>query len=388
LRSAGSFPASGSAARCGSNIRPSRSSSTNADRERRFPVSILKRGKNYQIDYYCKGKRYRELIGPSKKEAEAVLGKRLNEIREGKFFGKVKLREILMEDLVRDYLERFQGKKVVDEKRYMQIILESFGGKFVSDIDRREVESFQAVRRATLRKDGLPRANSTCNREVEALRRLLNKAIEWGMLERNPASRLKSLPEPQGRTRFLSLDEAKRLLEASSRHLRPIIVCALETGMRRGEILNLRWSDVDMKTHTIYLGKTKNGESRHIPISNRLISVLSGLPRRLGSDHVFAGEPKIGKTGNPFHDVRTSFENACRRAGIEGFRFHDLRHTAASHLAMAGVPLRTVGEILGHKTAAMTERYAHLTPEHTRKAVESLPDWEAGEKDSHKIVTK
>ena len=274
-------------------------------------MSIRKRGKNYQIDYYCKGKRYRELIGPSKKEAEAVLGKRLNEIREGKFFGKVKLREILVEDLVRDYLERFQGKKVVDEKRYMRIILESFGGKFVSDIDRRDVESFQAVRRATLRKDGLPRANSTCNREVEAIRRLLNKAIEWGMLERNPASRLKPLPEPQGRTRFLSLDEAKRLLEASSRHLRPIIVCALETGMRRGEILNLRWSDVDMKTHTIYLGKTKNGESRHVPISNRLFSVLSGLPRRLGSDHVFTGEPKIGKTGNPFHDVRTSFENAC-----------------------------------------------------------------------------
>ena len=351
-------------------------------------MSIRKRRKNYQIDYYCKGKRYRELIGPSKKEAEAVLGKRLNEIREGKFFGKVKLREILVEDLVRDYLERFQGKKVVDETRYMRILLESFAGKFVSDIDRRDVESFQAVRRATLCKDGLPRANSTCNREVEALRRLLNKAIEWGMLERNPASRLKRLPEPQGRTRFLSLDEAKRLLEASSRHLRPIIVCALETGMRRGEILNLRWSDVDMKTHTIYLGKTKNGESRHVPISHRLFSVLSGLPRRLGSDHVFTGEPKIGKTGNPFHDVRTSFENACRRAGIEGFRFHDLRHTAASHLAMAGVPLRTVGEILGHKTAAMTERYAHLTPEHTRKAVESLPDWEAGEKDSHKIVTK
>ena len=78
----------------------------------------------------------------------------------------------------------------------------------------------------------------------------------------------------------------------------------------------------------------------------------------------------------------------CRAGREKGFRFHDLRHTAASHLAMAGVPLRTVGEILGHKTAAMTVRYAHLTPEHTRKAVESLPDWEAGEKDSHKIVTK
>ena len=351
-------------------------------------MSIRKRGKNYEIDYYCKGKRYREMIGPSKKEAEAVLGKRLAEIREGKFFGRVKIREILMKDLVREYLERFQGKNNEDERMYMRIILGGFGGKIVSDIDKRDVESFQASRRSTLRKDGRPRANSTCNREVEALRRLLNKAIEWGMLERNPASRLKPLPEPKGRTRFLTLDEAKRLLEASSRHLRPIIVCALETGMRRSEILGLRWSDVDMRTRTIYLGDTKNGESRHVPISNRLFSVFSTLPRRLGSDCVFTGEPKIGKTGTPFHDVRTSFENACRRAGIETFRFHDLRHTAASHMAMARVPLRTIGEILGHKTSAMTERYAHLTPEHKRKAVECLPDWEAGEKDGLKLVTK
>lgn len=364
------------------------SSSTNAARERRFRVSIRKRGKNYEIDYYCKGKRYRQVVGPSRKEAEAAVGKRLAEIREGKFFDRVKIRETLMEDLVREYLERFQGKKVEDERMYMRFILERFAGKFVSDIERREVESFQASRRALLRKDGRPRAHSTINREVEALRRLLNKAVRWGMLGKNPASQLNLLPEPRGRTRFLTLDEAKRLLEATSRHLRPIIVCALETGMRRSEILGLRWSDVDMKTRTIYLGDTKNGESRLVPVSNRLYAVLSGLPRRLGSDHVFTGEPKIGKTGKPFHDVRTSFENACRRAGIEGFRFHDLRHTAASHMAMAGVPLRTIGEILGHKTAAMTERYAHMTPEHKRNAVESLPDWEAGERDSHKTVTK
>ncbi len=351
-------------------------------------MSVRKRGKKYVIDYYYKGKRQREVVGPSRKEAEEVLGKRLTDIREGKFFGRVKIRNIRMEDLVRDYLERFQGRNVSDERTYMRIILEQFAGRVVADIDRRDVESFQVLRRSTLRTDGQPRANTTINREVETLRRLLNKAIEWGMLERNPASRLKPLPEPQGRTRFLTLDEAKRLLEASSRHLRPIIICALETGMRRGEILGLRWADVDMRTRTIYLGHTKNGESRQVPVSSRLFAVLSNLPRRLGTDHVFTGEPKIGKVGNPFHDVRTSFENACRRAGIEGFRFHDLRHTAASHMAMAGVPLRTIGEVLGHRTAAMTERYAHLTPEHKRKAVECLPDWEAGEKSSHKMVTK
>jgi len=156
--------------------------------------------------------------------------------------------------------------------------------------------------------------------------------------------------------------------------------------------MNLRWSDVDMKSRMIHIGQTKNGVARYVPISNRLHATLSILPRRLGTDHVFTGERKIGKgqpigiPGKPFHDVRTSFENACQKAEIENFRFHDLRHTAASYMVMAGVPLRTVGEILGHLTSAMTERYSHLTPEHKRNAIESLPDWESGE-DGHKPVT-
>ena len=96
--------------------------------------------------------------------------------------------------------------------------------------------------------------------------------------------------------------------------------------------------------------------------------------------------PQIGKTGKPFQDVDTSFENACAKAGIRDFRFRDLRHTASSYMVMAGVPMKSVGEILGHKTATMTERYSHLTPEHKRKAVEMLPDW--GGNDGHKSDTK
>ena len=356
-------------------------------------MGVKKRGKNYMIDYYHKGKRYRETVGPSRKEAEAALGKRLVEIREGKFFDRKRIEETLIEDLVREHLARYQRKSKETETVLMGIIAKHFAGRFASDIDRREVESFQSLRREVLLKNGSPRSNATVNREVAALRRLLNKGVEWGMLARNPAARIRLLPEPRGRTRFLSLDEAKRLLEVSSRHLRPILVCALETGMRRGEIMNLRWSDVDMKNRVIHIGQTKNGVTRYVPLSNRLHSVLSTLPRRLGTDNVFTGELKVGKgqqigiPGKPFHDVRTSFENACSKAGIENFRFHDLRHTAASYMVMAGVPLRTVGEILGHLTAAMTERYSHLTPGHKRNAIETLPDWEAGDGDGHKTVT-
>jgi integrase len=210
------------------------------------------------------------------------------------------------------------------------------------------------------------------------------------------------LPASNDRTRFLSVEEAGKLLEAASRHPRPILILALETGMRRGEILSLRWSDVDMINGMLYIGKTKNNEARHVPMSNRVRATLSAIPRRLRSDYVFTRSIRktqrgkgrkhplnqpIGKVGKPFNDFRTSFENACMKAGITGFRFHDLRHTAASHMVMARVPFRTVGEILGHKTTTMTERYSLLTPEHKRMAVESLPNWEASEKSNDKVVT-
>jgi integrase len=123
-------------------------------------------------------------------------------------------------------------------------------------------------------------------------------------------------------------------------------------------------------------------------MSNRLRGALTDLPRLLGCDYVFTGEPTIGQTGKPFSAVRTSFRNACKVAEIEGFRFHDFRHTAASHMAMAVVPLKTVGGILGHRTSAITERYSHLTLEHNKQAVEMLREWSAMEESGNILVTK
>jgi integrase len=254
----------------------------------------------------------------------------------------------------------------------------------VSQVAIDEIETFLAIRRDTPIKrkdDDHPRSAATCNRELSALKRLINKALEWGMATTNPVPKVKPLPEPNGRTRFLSLDESRRLLECATRHLRPILLTALESSMRRGEIFRMKWDDVDLKRGTIFIGEAKIGHPRYVPISDRLKATLLKLPRRLGCDFVFSGESKIGQTGKPFIDVRTSFEKACMKAGIENFRFHDLRHTAASHMVMAGVDLKTVGDILGHRSITMTERYSHLTPEHKRKAVNLLPDWSAGEDD-------
>jgi len=135
--------------------------------------------------------------------------------------------------------------------------------------------------------------------------------------------------------------------------------------MRCKKILSLKWENVDMTNSMLFLVVTKNGKARHVPMSSRLRATLAALPRRLGTDYVFTGNilttpakgkrkrplnQKIGKLGEPFQDVRTSFENACTKAGITGFRFHDLRHTAASQMIMGGVPLKTVGDILGHRS--------------------------------------
>ena len=151
-------------------------------------------------------------------------------------------------------------------------------------------------------------------------------------------------------------------------HVKPIVTMALNTGMRKGEILSLKWANVDLSHGFILLEITKNGERREIPINSTLRAALQGLVRRLDVPYVFHD----AKTAERYQDVKKGFSAACRGAGINDFHFHDLRHTFASHLVMAGQDLTTVKELLGHKTLTMTLRYAHLGPSHKVKAVDVL----------------
>lgn len=156
------------------------------------------------------------------------------------------------------------------------------------------------------------------------------------------------------------------MIDACSPHLRPIVVTALNTGMRKSEILHLKWEEnIDLKHGFILLELTKNGERREVPINATVRETLVGLTRRLDVPYAFY-DPRTGK---PYQDIKRSFQGACRRAGIKDFHFHDCRHAFASRLVMAGVDLTTVKELLGHKTLNMTLRYAHLAPTHKRNAV-------------------
>lgn len=220
-----------------------------------------------------------------------------------------------------------------------------------------------------------PKGNkpATVNLHIATLKHMFTKAVEWEMAEEDVLKRIrkvKLLKENNRRLRYLSKEECQALLKQCDPHVRPIVTVALNTGMRKGEILGLTWDEVDLNHGFILLEQedTKNGERREIPINGAARGALQGAVRRLDVPYVFYDH----ETGKPYKDVKKGFNGACRRAEIKDFHFHDLRHTFASHLVMAGQDLTTVKELLGHKTLTMTLRYAHLAPSHKVKAVDVL----------------
>ena len=206
---------------------------------------------------------------------------------------------------------------------------------------------------------------------------MLNRAVDWGLLEQSPLKGLKFLREPAGRQRYLSLEECERLIQACiSPRVRTVLTIALHTGMRQGEILSLRRRDLDFGSGLILIPDSKNGEPRHIPMDSTVASLLADCLQHPTSELVFAN-----KAGGRFLEIRGGFQNACERAGIADLHFHDLRHTFASHWMMAGGDLYILKNLLGHKTIVMTQRYAHLSPEFKRTAVNRMDNiWTAAAK--------
>ncbi|HTJ55375.1 MAG TPA: site-specific integrase [Nitrosospira sp.] len=184
--------------------------------------------------------------------------------------------------------------------------------------------------------------------------------------------------ESRGRVRFLSDDERHRLLkackESSNPFLYPMVVLALSTGMRHGEIMGLTWDDVDLNRGRATLHETKNGERHAVAITGHALELLKelGKVRRIDSNLLFpARENRPQKPQKPI-DLRTPWEAVLKKADVRDFRFHDLRRSAASYLAMNGASLAEIAEVLGHKTLQMVKRYAHLSEGHTARVVESM----------------
>lgn len=220
-------------------------------------------------------------------------------------------------------------------------------------------------------KEGL--APGTVNRYLSALGKAFSNAVkEWHWLPDNPLRRVNKKPEPRGRVRYLSDDERAALLEACRKSEQPslylIVLFALTTGMRRGELLGLRWSDVDLERRVAVLHNTKNGDRRSVPIVPEVATLLreQGKVRRLDNDLVFAS----GGADPVWFDKY--WYAALKATKIKDFRFHDLRHTAASYLAMSGATVPELAAVLGHRTLQMVKRYAHLSDQHTGAVVERM----------------
>lgn len=215
------------------------------------------------------------------------------------------------------------------------------------------------------------------NRELATLKNLFNKAVAWKLYEGdNPVCAVTFRKEPRTRLRVLEVEEEARLLAVSPEPLRSMITIAINTGLRRSELLTLRWADVDLRRGllTVAAAYAKTGRTRTVPLNSIARQVFKQLRDVTAPDSlVFPG-----RQGRERQAIQTPFDNACDRAGLIGVTMHTLRHTFASRLVLAGVDLRTVQEVGGWQTISMVERYSHLNPAHKAQAVEKLVTFHNG----------
>jgi integrase len=217
---------------------------------------------------------------------------------------------------------------------------------------------------------------ATVNRDLSVLRRILYWGVEEGYLASNPLGRLRMERERRTKRPVMSFREEKLLLRAAPEHLQRIIFCALQTGMRRGEILSQRWEDVDLDNRILHVShsKTPEGEAREIPLTNCLFELLRVIRRQRG--------PVFTYQGDSIRIIKTTWASSLRRSGIRHFRFHDLRHTANTRMMLAGVLQEVRREILGHssqRSRDVNDRYTQIELPEKREAIRKLEAWLEGQ---------
>ncbi len=317
--------------------------------------------------------------------AEKIEGKVRTEIAEGRWFDVQEERTRTVGEMIDRYIETHIGDRPHRSryeaqgralKRYLGILtLAVVTPKVLVEYKaRRRKEGTTYTREGktgevTAHRDVGP---GTINRELTLLSAAFNMAVkEWEWCRENPVARVSKEKEPPGRDRWLSAEEEGRVLQAASPWFREIIAFAVNTGMRQGEILSLRWSSVDLFRRTVTVERSKNGEKRTVPINETVLTNLKekSRVRSLKTDLVFHSE---AHTAIDLGNLRRAFGKAIKKAKVEDFHFHDLRHTFATRLVQAGVDMYKVQRLLGHKTPTMTQRYAHHSTESLRDGVEVL----------------
>lgn len=330
------------------------------------------------LDYYApNGKRRRKLVGTSKSDAERMLRRIKTTIDTNEYVDPAKAPSF--SDFCAIFMERHGSHKssYVRNTGMFEAFKEYFGQIKISKITSSHIESYRLMRLSKKSRRSAGHVSGvTVNRDVEALRAMFAKAVRWGFIGKNPASEVEDYDEDNRRERFLSSDEIRALMRATKQSespiLRPAVYLALQTGMRKSELLGLRWNDINFEAHKILARETKNGEPRQVPMSRRAAWLLRKLAARNPlAEWVFQSQRRDGSKA-PASEIKTAWRRAMRLARVEGFRFHDLRHTFASHFAMRRGDLYALAKILGHSNPKITlDRYAHLSPEfvHAQRSI-------------------
>lgn len=295
-------------------------------------------------------------------------------IREGRHFHRSKAAKCTFKEAVDRYLANttFKGKTRASE---LNLWLRHIGNVELGTItDSHIIKAKDAILNEVVRGGG-KRKSSTVNVYLTHLNHFFSECVsEYKLIEKNPCIGVKKPKTLKGRVRYLSDSERGKLLEVcrnnTNRSLYLIVVLALSTGMRKSELLGIKWQDVDLKSGALILSNTKNGERRRVPVQGLALELLRdhAKVRLINSDLLFSS---FNDANRPM-SIRRLFDNAIKQAEIENFTFHDLRHSAASYLAMNGAGPLDIAAILGHKTLAMVQRYAHLSDSHLSSTVAAM----------------
>lgn len=349
---------------------------------------------SFRAQVRVKGQATQSKTFPNRKEAQQWANSIEMAIRENRYFPQARASRTTFAELVERYFESvLTGLAETEQAARRQQLTwwtKQFAGRTLSEIttDRvaegRDVLATEAYTRGKVKKKkGIEirpvehkRSGATVNRYLAALSHLFSMAIkEWRLLDRNPVSDISKKKESRGRTRFLTDEEREALLVACSasawKPLETIVLLALSTGARRGELVGLKWVDVDLKNARALVHDTKNGDSRQLPLVGKSLEALRALKLRNSarSEYVF---PQPSGFPGPYEHFDTHWYAALKASGIQELRFHDLRHTTASYLAQQGASLLEIADTLGHRTMAMVKRYSHLAQSHKVTAIEKM----------------
>jgi integrase len=298
-------------------------------------------------------------------------------IREGRHFKTTEAKKHTLAELIDRYIKDvlpLKPKSLNKQRAQLLWWRKQIGSFSLAELTPSLIAEQRDLLLSQITNRGGKRTPATTNRYLAALSHTFTIGLkEWGWLERNPMQKITKPKEPRGRIRFLSNEERSALLEACKNStyagLYLIVVLCLSTGARKMEVVGLRWQDIDLTRQVIILHETKNGERRVLPLSGLALELLiqRSHVRQLYTDFIFPAH----NLKTPM-DIRAPWDRAITHANLKDFRFHDLRHSAASYLAMNGATLSEIADILGHKTLQMVKRYAHLSEAHTATVVAKM----------------